>query len=116
MPILDGLLGGAFGIAPHNFMNQQRPTEIHCLDSTIRAMQQQQSQRQGLSAMLGGYGYASLAGAAQQQEFAMNHPFDFKRKTKHVDSIDVTPRERARKQINGAVQAVKDAEIEAKDG
>lgn len=32
------------------------------------------------------------------------------RKVKHVESREVTPRERARKQIQGAVQAVKDAQ------
>lgn len=33
---------------------------------------------------------------------------------RHVESREVTPRERARKQINGAVQAVKDAQLAAK--
>ena len=31
-------------------------------------------------------------------------------RVKHIDSIDVTPRERARKAINGAVEAVKKAQ------
>lgn len=71
--------------------------------------------------------------AAMQQQQAMFDPFAFQRQQqlleqimmrpyphpsprpiKHVESQEVTPRERARKQINGAVQAVKDAQIAAK--
>lgn len=67
--------------------------------------------------------------AAMQQQQRMSDPFAFQgqqilqtvmpyypfRPTKCVESREVTPRERARKQINGAAQAVKDAQIAAKN-
>ena len=68
--------------------------------------------------------------AAMQQQQAPFDPFEFQRQqaramqammpystqpiSKHVESKDITPRERARKQISGAVQAVKDAQLAAK--
>jgi len=54
--------------------------------------------------------------ARQQAQWSPNQsvwPFGI-RKAKHVDSRVVTPGERARKQINGAVQAVKGAQDRAK--
>ena len=76
--------------------------------------------------MSGIYGAASLHPqqlAAMQQQFqpnpvqaqymyeAMRPSQPYQPLRKHVESREVTPRERARKQINGAVQAVKDAQI-----
>lgn len=65
----------------------------------------------------------------QQQQQAMLDPFAFQRQQHqqwmggrpyqprtqriHVESQEVTPRERARTAINGAVQAVKDAQDKA---
>lgn len=55
---------------------------------------------------------AQQASMAQQQvHSAMCNPMNWIPPRKHVESREVTGMEKARKQINGAVQAVKDAQI-----
>lgn len=57
---------------------------------------------------------ARMGGFAAQQHQPYSPSFFSQRIVKRVNSREVTPRERARKQINGAVQAVKDAQNKAK--
>lgn len=99
MGLFENLLGGT-GVAIH--------------PSQLAAMQQQQAFNP-LSQIQAQYPQMTLL-----EKYNLAHamqgmmPFCSQPPRRHVESREVTPRERARKQINGAVQAVKDAQIAAK--
>jgi len=94
MGLLEELTGGIYGAAGNFGMDQQQQANL------------------GLSAF-----QLNRARMAQQQmphNPAMCNPMNWWPPRKHVESQEVTPKERARKTINGAVQAVKDAQEKAK--
>lgn len=98
------LLGGA-SYSPFGYLIgiAQHPQQL-------AAMQQQQ-------AMFDPFGYqrlqAQYSQMAQMEKYNLGSAMQgmmFSPPSKHVESRDITPREKARKAINGAVQAVREAQ------
>lgn len=101
MGALDGIGGlGAFGNLLGGYGVAFHPSQMAAMQQPMPSNSFFQSQA------IDNY----LAGIAREQQM----PYQITSPRKKVESREITPRERARKQINGAVQAVKDAQLTAK--